>query len=353
MKSSSKKGPSIKGPTSEPRGAKRKAKHDPYEELHATDDGDDDDDEVIPAVITPASQRTAGSRMSSATPGLVTKTRPLPVAKRGIARPVVKSNRDDASSMSAATVTVATASPSRTDRKEVVAPQRHANTSRRNRQDSVVPKVNRQDSVPSHNAISAVSAPAASVPKPAPEAVAEPSPQEKNKAKQPDTKLAPAERKAEDADEREEKEVVKILQHRMAGDQSGAVELLVQWVGEGEDEATWEAENEIQQGADEILYEYWKTQGGRINALFHKPRHPPSETYHVFKVLRHERNNRGGFQFEVQWVGHPSTRGETSMETETKLKNIAPKLLAAYWDSVGGRTSFLAPRGRVKKTRTG
>ncbi len=31
----------------------------------------------------------------------------------------------------------------------------------------------------------------------------------------------------------------------MAGDQSGTVELLVQWVDEGEQDATWELEEEI------------------------------------------------------------------------------------------------------------
>jgi hypothetical protein len=152
-------------------------------------------------------------------------------------------------------------------------------------------------------------------------------------------------------DAREEHEIATLLRHRMASDQSGAVELLVQWVGEGEQDATWELEEEIQQGAGDALYEYWKTQGGRINALFHKPKNPPPETYHVFKILRHEKKNRGGFQFEVQWVGHPPTRGETTMETELKLKNIAPRLLEEYWESVGGRRSHLAPRGRGKRAR--
>jgi hypothetical protein len=155
---------------------------------------------------------------------------------------------------------------------------------------------------------------------------------------------------AADGDNREVHEIKKLLKYRMAGEPSGAVELLVQWEGEGEEDATWELEAEIQQGAEEMLYGFWKAQGGRINALFHKPKNPPPEVYHVFNVLRHEKHNRGGFRFEVQWVGHPSTRGETSMETETKLKSIAPELLDQYWKSVGGRDSHLAKRGRAKKT---
>lgn len=162
---------------------------------------------------------------------------------------------------------------------------------------------------------------------------------------------AAAEAEAEE-DTREEHEIARLLKHRMTSDREGVVELLVQWVGEGERDATWEAEEEIQQGAEDVLYEYWKAQGGRVNALFHKPKNPPPEVYHVFKILRHEKKNRGGFQFEVQWVGHAATRGETSVEAEPKLKSIAPELLHQYWESVGGRASYLAPRGRAKKMRT-
>ncbi|KAJ2967418.1 hypothetical protein NUW58_g10458 [Xylaria curta] len=158
------------------------------------------------------------------------------------------------------------------------------------------------------------------------------------------------EEEEEEEDAREVHEVARLLKHQMA--ENGIVKLLVQWVNEGEEDATWEAEEEIQQNAEEVLYEYWKAQGGRVNALFHQPRNAPAETYHVFRVLRHEKKNRGGFQFEVQWVGHPATRGETSMEAEPKLKNVAPELLQEYWESVGGRAKYLAPRGRAKKVRT-
>ncbi|KAL7622638.1 hypothetical protein AAE478_008151 [Parahypoxylon ruwenzoriense] len=154
-----------------------------------------------------------------------------------------------------------------------------------------------------------------------------------------------------EADNREEHEVHALLQHRMAQDNSGRVELLVHWDGEKEEGATWELEEEIQKGAGETLYAYWKARGGRVSALFIKPKNPPPETYHVFKILKHEKKARGGFEFEVQWVGHSLTRGETSKEAETKLKNIAPEALKAYWESIGGRDRFLAKRGRGKKGR--
>ncbi|KAI1359474.1 hypothetical protein F5Y08DRAFT_349641 [Xylaria arbuscula] len=155
----------------------------------------------------------------------------------------------------------------------------------------------------------------------------------------------------QEEDTREEREITKLLRHRMTNNRSGAIELLVQWVDESEQDATWEAEEEIQQDAEEVLYEYWNTHGGRTSTLFYKPKDAPLETYYVFKVLRHEKQSRGGFQFEVQWVGHSAASADTTMEPEPKLKNIAPKLLHEYWESVGGRASHLTPRGRAKKPR--
>ncbi|KAI1421141.1 hypothetical protein F5Y12DRAFT_790426 [Xylaria sp. FL1777] len=336
----SKKG-SVNGTASDARGTKRKAKADPYEDM------DDDDDDIIPARKTPTSQRTARSRLSSATPGSSTRPRPsLPGSgKRRPGRPSLKSQQGGASDTAAATSKVTTKSDLGRAKASIAA---------RLPPDALVPEAPMGDKELLGN--NATSAPASSAPKPEGETANGPPPQEK--AKPTETRSAQHPRGAEqkeggeEEDKREEHEIAKLIKHRMAADQSGAVELLVQWVGEDEQDATWEVEEEIQQGADEVLYEYWNTQGGRISALFHKPKNPPPEIYHVFKLLRHEKKNRGGFQFEVQWVGHSAARADTTMEAETKLKNIAPELLHAYWESVGGRASHLAPRGRAKKTRT-
>ncbi|OTA56635.1 hypothetical protein K449DRAFT_158879 [Hypoxylon sp. EC38] len=172
------------------------------------------------------------------------------------------------------------------------------------------------------------------------------------KGKAKTTEADEVDEKEAEIDEGEEHDVHALLQHRMAQDGSGRVELLVHWEGEKEEEATWEPEEEIQLGAAETLYAYWKAKGGRINALFIKPKNAPPETYHVFKILRHEKKSRGGFEFEVQWVGHPPKRGETSVEAEPKMKKIAPKAVEEYWESVGGREQFLASRGRGKRVRT-
>lgn len=119
-----------------------------------------------------------------------------------------------------------------------------------------------------------------------------------------------------------EHEVERLIKHRRLSDNS--VEILVKWVDEPEEEATYEPEDEIQTGAAETLYEYWKSQGGRTQALFYNGNDPPAETYHAFKILRHKKE-KTVFEFEVQWVGYPATAADTTWETETKLKKIAPE----------------------------
>ncbi|KAI6080109.1 hypothetical protein F4821DRAFT_277226 [Hypoxylon rubiginosum] len=155
-----------------------------------------------------------------------------------------------------------------------------------------------------------------------------------------------------DINQCEEHKVHALLQHHMAQDDSGRVEFLVHWAGEGGDQATWEIEEEIQMGAEELLYAYWKAQGGRRNALFLIPKDAPDEVYHVYGILAHEKKTTGGFELKVQWVGHPPTDDETTMEPEYKLKKIAPEVLCQYWNSVGGRDQFLTRRGRSKKDGT-
>ncbi|KAI1348510.1 hypothetical protein F5Y01DRAFT_292000 [Xylaria sp. FL0043] len=334
------------------RGMKRKAKVDPYEDM------DNDDDDIIPARKTPTSQRTARSRLSSAsaTPGSSTRPRQaLPASgKRRPGRPSLKSQQGDTPDKAVA--------PSKTHTEANLA-RAKAPDATRLLPDSLVPEAPMGGLELLGNNAAAASAPSAPKPPPA-EKVKEPLPKAKGKAKPAETrpvqkpqgdeaeKQEQEQEQEQEEDSREVHEIAKLIKHRMAGDRSGAVELLVQWAGEDEKEATWEAEEEIQQGAEEMLYEYWDAQGGRINALFHKPENPPPEIYHVFKVLRHEKRNRGGFQFEVQWVGHSAARADTTMEAEIKLKKVAPELLNAYWESVGGRASHLAPRGRAKKART-
>ncbi|KXJ97263.1 hypothetical protein Micbo1qcDRAFT_156089 [Microdochium bolleyi] len=163
---------------------------------------------------------------------------------------------------------------------------------------------------------------------------------------EPEIAAVPEEPATEDVRKEEEGDVAEVhalIDHKMLDDKS--VDLLVHWEGEPVEEATWEPEAEIQEGASELLFTYWKKAGGRDSALFKTE----AEVYHVFRILNHEKKPRGGFALEVQWVGYPASKGNTTWEAETRVKSIAPELLEEYWESVGGRSSFLSKRGRTKK----
>ncbi|KAI1076904.1 hypothetical protein F5B20DRAFT_554198 [Whalleya microplaca] len=326
----------VNGDQESSRGVKRKAKVDPYDDL-------DEDDSVQK---TPTSQHPRSRPSPGGAPGSSASSRTSAgrIKRRG--RPsggaqISESSRADESSRVDAPANLARA-------KEPQAARLDSEPEPENARNSLAPvadmgesgivsngKAN-NDNAATNNTVKAEPEDADNTPAKA---------STKGKGKQ-------MENAAEDPDGREEHEILSLLTHRMIEDGNGQVELLVHWVGESEDDATWENEEEIQKGADETLYAYWKAQGGRLNALFIKPKNPPPETYHLFKILGHEKKPRGGFQFEVQWVGHAAIRGETSMETESKLRNIAPDALNKYWESVGGRHKFLAKRGRGKKART-
>ncbi|KAK9777969.1 hypothetical protein SCAR479_05295 [Seiridium cardinale] len=143
-------------------------------------------------------------------------------------------------------------------------------------------------------------------------------------------------------------EIKKLVKHAVSDDEPGRIVLLVQWVDDPKE--TWEPEEEIQDGASEMLFDYWKKQGGRNHVLFDtKPL--LKEQYWVYKILKHERF-KSTFRFQIQWVGYPVDGANTTWESESKLKNIAPELLDEYWTVQGGRDKFLAKRGRAKKART-
>ncbi|KAI1810527.1 hypothetical protein GGS20DRAFT_567127 [Poronia punctata] len=342
---------SRSSPASPSSGIKRKGKPDPYDDLdyeqhdNVNDDGDDEDanneNEVIPAQNTPATQRTAQPHISSNSPRLSRSARvSLPSNKRLRSRQSSPNPLPDGTRGATSSRAGVEGSSDGSNALATIGAQPV----------SLVPEAPMGDL----ELGSADVAGAEILPGPIPQAerTTQHTTRTNSKSHQPKTSPGPLVLSGqEDNDDREVHEIAELLEYRMSGGRSGAVELLVQWKGEAREDATWEAEAEIQQGAEEMLYEFWRAQGGRISALFHKPRNPPPELYYVFKVLRHERSRRGGFQFEVQWVGHPRTQGETTMETEAKLKSIAPQLLEEYWKSVGGRKSHLTKRGGAKKTR--
>ncbi|KAI8961354.1 hypothetical protein F5Y11DRAFT_231261 [Daldinia sp. FL1419] len=320
----------------ESRGIKRKAKGDPYEEI--------EDDEAAqrtptqrtrPRIPSEAPGSSAKGRLSSTSKNSKRQSRSTGARRAEIA----ESPRVDAAATSSALAREPEAAQSDTQPEES--------------RNSFVPVADMGLTGPSDNTDAVPSGPSTNKSKPDRNR-AEHNTKGKGKGREKATGESvtaqlPAPAPAE-LDEREVQEIQALLQHRMVED--GRVELLVHWAGETEKDATWEAEEEIQQGAEEMLYAYWKSQGGRINALFIKPKDAPVETYHVFKLLAHEKKPRGGFEFEVQWVGHPPTRGETSVEAESKLKKIAPDAVDQYWRDVGGRDKFLARRGRGRRQGT-
>ncbi|KAI1859036.1 hypothetical protein JX265_010513 [Neoarthrinium moseri] len=143
-------------------------------------------------------------------------------------------------------------------------------------------------------------------------------------------------------------EVEKLLRHRCLSD--GTVEFLVHWAGEKEEEATYEPEDAIQDGAAEMLYEYWKKLRGRSKQLFDKEKN--REAYFVFKILDHKKE-KSIMSMKVQWVGYPGTDEDTTWEPETKLKKIAKESLDKYWEAQGGREKYVGKRGRGKKAKIG
>ncbi|KAH6653647.1 hypothetical protein BKA67DRAFT_327276 [Truncatella angustata] len=142
-------------------------------------------------------------------------------------------------------------------------------------------------------------------------------------------------------------EIKSLTAHKVSEQNLGRILLQVNWLDDPG--ATWELEEEIQDGASETLFDYWKKQGGRDSALFDKGSTPlmPYRKYWVYKILEHKRE-QSAFKFKIQWVGYPSDEANITWENELKLKNCAKELLDEYWASKGGRDQFLIKRRKGK-----
>ncbi|KAJ8104857.1 hypothetical protein ONZ43_g7656 [Nemania bipapillata] len=218
------------GTSADTRGTKRKAKADPYEPMEEEPvvadseewmNGTDDEDDIIPARKTPTSQRTARSRLSSATPGSSTRPRVSVTGKRPRGRPSLKSQQGDTSDV---------AVPSRIDA-EANSVRAKAPNTKPMQPDSLVPEAPMGGLELLGN--NTANASAASVPVPEPKTtVDETAPKDKGKSKQTETmsteqaggEEAEVEQKEENdveegegegEDAREEHEIEKLLKHRM------------------------------------------------------------------------------------------------------------------------------------------
>ncbi|KAF9869313.1 chromo domain-containing protein [Colletotrichum karsti] len=131
-----------------------------------------------------------------------------------------------------------------------------------------------------------------------------------------------------------------ILDHRHDPKDNTLFQMRIRWK---HDEPSWEPESNIQEDAEEALFEYWKTvKGGRLGAMVDK------NLWHVLKVEKHRQKPNGKVELSVAWTGSP----DRSWEPEDNIVQVARELVDDYWNSKGGREKCVraiavpAKRGR-------
>jgi hypothetical protein len=110
--------------------------------------------------------------------------------------------------------------------------------------------------------------------------------------------------------------------------ESSTVEFEVKWM---KGDTTWQPERDLQEDTPRLVADYWKACGGRDKAT-------KLELFHVFKILRESRPGRsrsspeeeGERQYVVQWVGYTDSKEDTTVETESTLKEKCPDELAKF-----------------------
>lgn len=150
-----------------------------------------------------------------------------------------------------------------------------------------------------------------------------------------------------------EYELSRLVGHSM-DEEDMAVEIVVLWKDGDE---SLEPEACIQRDQPELLYDYWRDQGGRDRCLF-GDNNTAEHVYHVFSILDHRSARRSrkkgkkakssssatyvsrnsGYELQIQWVGYPID--ESTWEPEDKVRDITPYLYNQYWNLKGGRDRF-------------
>ncbi|CCF42821.1 hypothetical protein CH063_02931 [Colletotrichum higginsianum] len=132
----------------------------------------------------------------------------------------------------------------------------------------------------------------------------------------------------------------KIIGHRRDPKDKTLFQMQVRWKN---DEPTWEPEQNIQEDAEEALFEYWDSvEGGRLGAMADK------NLWHVLRVEKHKKKPSGAIHLLICWVGTP----DRSWEPESQVKVYAHQHLEDYWKAQGGREKHIkasvvpAKRGR-------
>ncbi|KAF4874155.1 hypothetical protein CGCSCA1_v006755 [Colletotrichum siamense] len=136
-----------------------------------------------------------------------------------------------------------------------------------------------------------------------------------------------------------------IIGHRKDPKDKTLFQMHVRWK---HDEPSWEPESNIQEDAEEALFEYWDSvKGGRLGAMADK------DLWHVLRVEKHKQKPTGKVELYVAWTGSP----DRSWEPEENVTQFARELVEDYWASKGGRDKVIKPiaapakrgRGRPRK----
>ncbi|KOS21321.1 hypothetical protein ESCO_006780 [Escovopsis weberi] len=83
---------------------------------------------------------------------------------------------------------------------------------------------------------------------------------------------------------------------------------------------SWEVEFHLQKRWPQMLYAYWRSNGGRQKAT-------KLEDFHIFKVLKHRPVQK---RYLVQWVGYSESPADVTWEPEKLVYDTAPHLLAEF-----------------------
>ncbi|KAG5928311.1 hypothetical protein E4U42_000853 [Claviceps africana] len=121
----------------------------------------------------------------------------------------------------------------------------------------------------------------------------------------------------------------KFTDHRWAGN---SIEIQVQWQ---DGDLTWEQEAVLHEDARDALLAYWASQGGRPT----NPHDP--DLFDIYAIRKHSSDRK---KLLVEWVGYDPK--EASWVPRAVVEETAPKVVAAYWQSVRG-----ARPGRPRRRR--
>jgi hypothetical protein len=138
--------------------------------------------------------------------------------------------------------------------------------------------------------------------------------------------------------------ISRLVKHRVNPD-ADLVELLVEWVGQPSDEATWEPEADLHADAKPALIRYWDAQPGGRDKVMRNSGHT-CDVFALWGLRKVELKKKAGrkpskgkakkeaeqasWVIDVEWVGYK----DTSPVFVTSLEEDQPELMKLYWQHV-------------------